>query len=173
MGYDAGKRIKGRKRHLLVDTLGLVLGVAVSPASTPEREGGQMVLGRVLPGLTWLRCLWVDGGYTGEAFANWVKELRPPPDFARKLRYASTPRGLVTYSPAGIEMAPPLSITMPWAPAPFPSQRCEPQLKEEPGATINVPEPFGKPTPVHSPPPGVNPACRLAPLVTITSPAPP
>jgi len=77
VGYDAGKRIKGRKRHLLVDTLGLVLGVAVSPASTPEREGGQMVLGRVLPGLTWLRCLWVDGGYTGEAFANWVKELRP------------------------------------------------------------------------------------------------
>jgi len=54
-----------------------VLGVAVSPASAPEREGGQMVLGRVLPGLTWLRCLWVDGGYTGEAFANWVKELRP------------------------------------------------------------------------------------------------
>jgi transposase len=77
VGYDAGKRIKGRKRHLLVDTLGLVLGVAVSPASTTERDGAQMVLSRVLGWFTWLRRLWVDGGYTGEAFAQWVKGLRP------------------------------------------------------------------------------------------------
>jgi transposase len=77
VGYDAGKRIKGRKRHLLVDTLGLVLGVAVSPASTTERAGGQMVLARVLGWFAWLRILWVDGGYTGEAFTQWVKELRP------------------------------------------------------------------------------------------------
>jgi len=75
--YDAGKRIKDRKRHLLVDTLGLVLGVAVTPASTTERDGAQQVLGRVLDWFTWLRILWVDGGYTGETFANWVKGLRP------------------------------------------------------------------------------------------------
>jgi putative transposase len=77
VGYDAGKRIKGRKRHLLVDTLGLVLGVAVTPANTTERDGAQMVLGRGLGWFTWLRILWVDGGYTGEAFAQWVKGLRP------------------------------------------------------------------------------------------------
>jgi putative transposase len=77
VGYDAGKRIKGRKRHLLVDTLGLVLGVAVTPASTTERDGAQAVLGRVLTWFTWLRILWVDGGYTGSTFANWVKALRP------------------------------------------------------------------------------------------------
>lgn len=77
VGYDAAKRIKGRKRHLLVDTLGLVLGVAVTPASTPERDGAQVVLGRVLDWFTWLRILWVDGGYTGPAFAQWVKGLRP------------------------------------------------------------------------------------------------
>ena len=77
VGYDAGKRIKGRKRHLLVDTLGLVLGVAVTPASTTERDGAQMVLGRVLGWFTWLRILWVDGGYTGETFAQWVRGLRP------------------------------------------------------------------------------------------------
>ena len=77
VGYDAAKRIKGRKRHLLVDTLGLVLGVAVTPASTPERDGAQAVLSKVLAWFTWLRILWVDGGYTGEAFAQWVKELRP------------------------------------------------------------------------------------------------
>jgi len=77
VGYDAGKRIKGRKRHLLVDTLGCLLGVAVTPASTTERDGAQLVLGRVLGWFAWLRILWVDGGYTGETFANWVKALRP------------------------------------------------------------------------------------------------
>lgn len=77
VGYDAGKRIKGRKRHLLVDTLGLVLGVAVTPASTTERAGAQMLLSRVLGWFTWLRILWVDGGYAGDAFAQWVKGLRP------------------------------------------------------------------------------------------------
>jgi transposase len=77
VGYDAAKRIKGRKRHLLVDTLGLVLGVAVTPASTTERDGAQLLLGRVLGWFTWLRILWVDGGYTGETFAQWVKGLRP------------------------------------------------------------------------------------------------
>jgi putative transposase len=77
VGYDAAKRIKGRKRHLQVDTLGLVLGVAVTPASTPERDGAQTVLRQVLGWFTWLRLLWVDGVYTGDAFAQWVKELRP------------------------------------------------------------------------------------------------
>jgi transposase len=77
VGYDAAKRIKGRKRHLLVDTLGLVLGVAVTPANTTERAGAQLLLGRVLGWFTWLRILWVDGGYTGETFAQWVKGLRP------------------------------------------------------------------------------------------------
>ena len=44
MGYDAGKRIKGRKRHLLVDTLGMLLEVCVSPASTGERSGAKKLL---------------------------------------------------------------------------------------------------------------------------------
>lgn len=77
VGYDAAKKIKGRKRHLLVDTLGLLLGVHVTPASTPERAGAQALLARVLPWFIWLRLLWVDGGYTGTAFAAWVRDLRP------------------------------------------------------------------------------------------------
>ena len=77
VGYDAAKRIKGRKRHLLVDTLGLVLGVLVTPASTTEREGAQALLARVLGWFTWLRMLWVDGGYSGPAFAQWIKDIRP------------------------------------------------------------------------------------------------
>jgi transposase len=77
VGYDAAKKITGRKRHLLVDTLGLVLGVVVTAASVPEREGAQALLGRVLGWFTWLRRLWVDGGYSGPEFANWVCDLRP------------------------------------------------------------------------------------------------
>jgi len=77
VGYDAGKRIKGRKRHVLVDTLGLLLGVMVTPASCPERDGGQKVLSQVAGWFSGLRKVWVDGGYTGENFANWVKERWP------------------------------------------------------------------------------------------------
>lgn len=77
VGYDAAKRINGRKRHLLVDTLGLLLGIHVTPANATEREGAQGLLGRTLAWLSWLRLLWVDGGYCGPAFAQWVKSLRP------------------------------------------------------------------------------------------------
>ena len=77
VGYDAGKKTKGRKRFLLVDTLGLVLGAAGQPAHTPERAGAMARLQPVLPHFTWLRKLWVDGGYTGANFAAWVKTQRP------------------------------------------------------------------------------------------------
>ena len=80
VGYDAGKKIKGRKRHLLVDTLGLVLGVLVTVASVPEREGAQSLLSRVLCWFSWLRKMWVDGGYSGPEFAQWVRGLRPKLD---------------------------------------------------------------------------------------------
>ena len=49
VGYDAGKQIHGRKRHLSVDLLGLVLRVLVTSASVPEREGAKQVLKRVHP----------------------------------------------------------------------------------------------------------------------------
>lgn len=77
VGYDAGKKTKGRKRFLLVDTLGLILGVAVLPAHTPERAGAQTLLAPLLPYFSWLRKLWVDGGYSGADFADWVREHRP------------------------------------------------------------------------------------------------
>jgi putative transposase len=77
VGYDAAKKTKGRKRHLLVDTLGLLLGVWITPASTPERAGAQGLLARVLVAYAGLRKRWVDGGYTGPEFAAWVRTLRP------------------------------------------------------------------------------------------------
>lgn len=77
VGYDAAKRIKGRKRHLLVDTMGLILGIHVTPANVPEREGAQGLLARSLRCFTCLSLLWVDGGYTGEPFALWSKSILP------------------------------------------------------------------------------------------------
>lgn len=77
VGYDAAKKTKGRKRHLLVDTLGLLLGIWITPASTPERAGAQGLLGQVLQWFPWLRKMWVEGGYSGPDFAAWVRTLRP------------------------------------------------------------------------------------------------
>lgn len=77
VGYDAAKKIKGRKRHLLVDTLGLILGIHVTPAKVPEREGAQALLVTTLAWFGRLRRLWVDGGYSGDSFSKWVKEHRP------------------------------------------------------------------------------------------------
>lgn len=77
VGYDAAKRIKGRKRHLLVDTLGLLLGVHVSPASVPERAGARALLKDALEPFKRLRKLWVDGGYEGGNFAAQVQEICP------------------------------------------------------------------------------------------------
>lgn len=73
VGYDAAKKINGRKRHVLVDTLGLLLGVFVTPADCPERDGAQQLLQQVGNWFTRLRKLWVDGGYSGETFADWVQ----------------------------------------------------------------------------------------------------
>ena len=77
MGHDAAKCVKGRQRQRLVDTLGLVLGVVVTPTSTAERAGAQVRLARAWGWFTWLRRLWVDGGYSGEPFAHWIQGLRP------------------------------------------------------------------------------------------------
>jgi putative transposase len=77
VGYDAGKKTKGRKRFIIVDTMGLLLGVVVVPASTPERLGAQGLLEPLLPALGTLTKLWVDGGYSGPEFASWVREESP------------------------------------------------------------------------------------------------
>lgn len=72
-GFDAGKLIKGRKRHILVDTLGLLLVVVVTVASVQDRDGARLLL-RQLPGhCKKLRKIWVDGGYSGRLVA-WVAE---------------------------------------------------------------------------------------------------
>ena len=78
VGFDAGKKIKGRKRFMTVDTLGLVLWVLVTAASVGEREGGKQVLKRVKQSVelgSRLTTIWVDGGFEGESFMHWVMDF--------------------------------------------------------------------------------------------------
>ncbi len=78
VGFDAGKQIKGRKRFLTVDTLGLVLRVLVTAASVGEREGGKRVLKRVKrmeKAVSRLHTIWVDGGFDGNPFMMWVMDV--------------------------------------------------------------------------------------------------
>ena len=74
-GYDAGKKINGRKRHLLVDTLGLILHVVVTPASVQDRDGAREVLALLAHWFSRLRIVWADGGYAG-SLVEWVWQLR-------------------------------------------------------------------------------------------------
>ncbi len=71
-GFDAGKNIKGRKRHIVVDTLGLVLTTVVTSASIQDRDGAKMLLKRLDGSSKKLRKIWVDGGYRG-ILLEWVK----------------------------------------------------------------------------------------------------
>jgi len=74
-GYDAAKKVNGRKRHILVDVLGLLLTVVVTKASVPEREGARTLLKRALAHhFERLALIWADGGYTGQDFCDWVME---------------------------------------------------------------------------------------------------
>ena len=63
MGYDAGKRVKGRKIHALVDTEGLPLRVVVHSAGMQDRDGAALVLERIRTRFPWLQLVWADAGY--------------------------------------------------------------------------------------------------------------
>jgi putative transposase len=73
-GYDAHKNIKGRKRHLLVDTLGLPLSVYVTSADVQDRVGARSLLTGLKPFVPRLKKIWADGAYTGEKLAGWLEE---------------------------------------------------------------------------------------------------
>ena len=65
-GFDAGKRIKGRKRHIVTDTLGLMVGLVVHGADIQDRDGAVPVLASIRHRYPWLRHVFADGGYAGE-----------------------------------------------------------------------------------------------------------
>lgn len=62
-GYDAAKKVMGRKRHVAVDTQGLLLGVVVHVASIQDADGAGDLLRRIKPLYCWLRAVFADGGY--------------------------------------------------------------------------------------------------------------
>ncbi|MBL3671509.1 IS5 family transposase [Streptomyces sp. M2CJ-2] len=64
-GFDGGKLVNGRKRHVVVDTLGLLLGVMVTAADIGDRAAAQVLLARVAAAHHRLELVWADGGYTG------------------------------------------------------------------------------------------------------------
>jgi len=72
-GYDAGKRVKGRKRHILVDSLGLLISVVVLAANIQDRDAAKIVCLRSKRRLPRLRLLWADGSYAGK-LVEWLYE---------------------------------------------------------------------------------------------------
>jgi putative transposase len=85
-GYDGNKKVRGRKRHLLVDTEGLLLKAKVHSAKVPDQDGLRLLLESARTGLSRLSHLWLDAGYEGrgkrwaeEALGVSVEVVRKPP----------------------------------------------------------------------------------------------
>ena len=77
VGFDGNKKIKGRKRHILVDTLGLIIAVVVTAANTDDRQGLVALLTAYFAsGVKRLRKIWVDGGYDAQWLRDWVHSLK-------------------------------------------------------------------------------------------------
>src|SRR5271166_5155306 len=73
-GYDAGKRSKGRKRHILVDTLGLLLAVVVHPANVQDRDGARELLRTARRSFPFIERVFADAGYQGAKMAKVVAD---------------------------------------------------------------------------------------------------
>ena len=72
-GYDAGKKVTGRKRHVVVDTLGLILAVVVHAASVQDFDGARLLLERLQKGFGRLRVIWGDSAYGRSGLPAWVE----------------------------------------------------------------------------------------------------
>ena len=73
-GFDAGKKVNGRKRHVVVDTMGLLLLVLITSASVQDRDGARTLLDRVKMAMPSLSLLWADGGYAGR-LVEWAEAV--------------------------------------------------------------------------------------------------
>ena len=73
-GYAAGKKGTGRKRHIVVDTLGLLLAVVVHAASIQDRDGAKLVLTKLLGRFPRLQLIWADGAYAGKLI-DWAYDV--------------------------------------------------------------------------------------------------
>jgi len=89
-GYDAGKKIKGRKRHIVTDTLGLLIGSLVHGADIQDRDGAPDVLKSIRHAFPWLRHIFADAAYAGpklrgalEEIGDWTVEIIKRSDSAK------------------------------------------------------------------------------------------
>jgi putative transposase len=78
MGYDAGKQVKGRKIHALVDSEGLPMRVVVHSAAIQDRDGAGLVLDKIRRRFPWLELIWADGGYNAWQVDVAVAKVPPP-----------------------------------------------------------------------------------------------
>jgi putative transposase len=72
-GFDAGKKVKGRKRHIVVDTLGLLIAVVVTPANVQDYHGAKPALSRAKDRSPGLKVVWADGIYEKRWLIDWVR----------------------------------------------------------------------------------------------------
>ena len=73
-GYDGNKKVKGRKRHIAVDVLGLLLFLVVHSAGVVDCKGGHTVLEQLFRGFPTIRKVWADGGYKGKPLQDRASE---------------------------------------------------------------------------------------------------
>jgi len=73
-GFDAGKKVNGRKRHIVVDTMGLLLLVVITSAGVQDRDGARTLLEKVKMAMPSLSLLWADGGYAGK-LVEWAERV--------------------------------------------------------------------------------------------------
>lgn len=76
-GYDAGKKINGTKRHLAVDTIGLLLSVLVTAASVQDRDAARPLLWNLRRAFPSVKLAWADGGYAGKLVTWATRKLKP------------------------------------------------------------------------------------------------
>ena len=79
-GYDAGKKVTGRKRHVVVDTLGLPLVAQVHPANVQDRDGAPAAIATLRQAMPSVRKVWADGGYGGAKLATALAAIPDAPD---------------------------------------------------------------------------------------------
>lgn len=77
LGFDNFKKVKGRKRHILVDTLGLLLAVVVTSATTQDKSGARLLFEKIAKRYHRLKKIWVDGAYDSEPLQKDLNRLRP------------------------------------------------------------------------------------------------
>ena len=99
-GFDAGKKVKGRKRHILTDTCGFLIFILVHAADIQDRDGAVDVLAAIRTRFPWLRHVFADGGYAGEklrsalvGMGKWTIEIIKRSDKAKGFEVLPPPMG--------------------------------------------------------------------------------